>query len=90
MAGTKHLNIYTVYTYYTKMANITLAVPDELKKEMDQFPDMNWSEVARASIRKRVVLLEKFRQFTKDSELTEEDAIRIGRKVNEGLSKRYK
>ena len=36
------------------MPTMTLAVPDELKKKMDNFPEMNWSEVARQSIRQRV------------------------------------
>jgi hypothetical protein len=71
------------------MTNITLAVPDELKKEMEKFPEINWSEIARAAIKKRILLLKQIKEFTKDSELTEEDAIRLGRKVNEGLAKRY-
>jgi len=33
--------------------------------------------------------LEEFRKFAKDSDLTEEDALRLGREVNKGLAKRY-
>ena len=29
------------------MANVTVAVPEELKKKMEHVPDVNWSEVAR-------------------------------------------
>ena len=71
------------------MVSITLAVPEELKKEMDAFPEMNWSAVAREAIKRKIILLKKFREFTKDSELTEEDALLLGEKVNKGLAKRY-
>ena len=33
-----------------KMANITLSIPQELKEEMEKFPEINWSEVARLDI----------------------------------------
>jgi len=66
------------------MVNITLSVPEDMKQEMDQFEEMNWSAVARASFKKRLILLKKFREFTKDSELTEEDAQYIGEAIKNG------
>lgn len=71
------------------MVSLTLSVPEDMKHEMDQFPEMNWSEIARAAIKKRLLLMRRIREFSKESELTEEDAVRIGRKVNEGLMKRH-
>lgn len=71
------------------MPTMTLAVPDELKKKMEKFPEMNWSEVARQAIRQRVEMLETLKEFTKDSTMTEEDALELGRKVNKALAKRY-
>ena len=71
------------------MVSITLSVPEELKKEMDKFQDINWSAVAREAIKNKVVLLKKFKEFTKDSILTEKDALELGRKVNKSLSKQY-
>ena len=72
------------------MVSITLSVPEDLKAQMDTFPEMNWSAVARKAIQNKVSLLEKFKEFTKDSEITEEDALELGRKVNKGLAKKYK
>ena len=72
------------------MVSITLAVPEELKKEMDKFQEMNWSAVAREAIKDRIILLNKFKEFTKESTITDEDAIRLGRKINKSLTKRYK
>jgi hypothetical protein len=69
---------------------MTLAVPKELKNQMDQFPEINWSEVARKAFREKVEDLKFLKEFTSKSELTEEDALELGRKVNKALSKRYK
>ena len=72
------------------MPNLTLSVPEELKRKMEQFKIMNWSEVAREAFVQKIADLEFLREFTSKSELTKEDALRLGRKVNESLAKRYK
>ncbi len=72
------------------MVSITLSVPVELKEEMDGFPEMNWSAIAREAIRKKITMLEKFKEFTKDSEFTEEDALELGRKVSINAMKRHR
>ena len=54
------------------MVSITLSVPEDLKQEMDTFQEINWSAVARSAIKKKIVMLEKFKEFTKDSEFTKE------------------
>lgn len=71
------------------MVSITLSVPQELKKKMEDFQEINWSAVAREAIQKKVFLLEKFQAFTKDSKLTEEDALELGKKVNAAVKKRH-
>ncbi len=71
------------------MVTITLAVPEELKKRMDTFPEMNWSEVAREAFRQRIADLEFLRKFKSKSTLTEEDALRLGAEVSRRLTKRY-
>jgi hypothetical protein len=72
------------------MVSITLSVPKEMKNEMDSFQEINWSAVARQAIKKKLSLLEKFREFTKDSELTEEDALRLGAEVSRKALQRHK
>ncbi|MBI2040518.1 MAG: hypothetical protein HYT16_00265 [DPANN group archaeon] len=71
------------------MVSITLAVPEKLKREMEKFPEMNWSAIAREAIKHRLEMLRKFRAFARESAFTEEDAILLGRKVNKALAKRY-
>ena len=72
------------------MVSITLSVPEELKRKMNAFQDINWSAVAREAIRKKISLLEQFREFTKESTLTAEEARDLGRKVNQSLRKKHK
>ena len=71
------------------MVNMTLAVPKELKQEMDDFPEINWSEVARIAFKRKIQALKVLKDFSSDSEMTEQDAIELGRKVNKALRKRY-
>ena len=54
------------------MVSITLSVPAELKDEMEEFPDINWSAVARQAIKKKVLMLHKFKEF--DIDLTSAEA----------------
>lgn len=72
------------------MVNITLSVPDDLKSEMEKFPEMNWSVITRAAIKRRILLLQQINEFTKDSEFAEEDALKLGKKVNKALTKKFK
>ena len=72
------------------MVSITLSVPTDLKREMDKFDDINWSAVARKAIKKRIEMMKKFKEFITDSSMTEEDALVLGRKVSEAVSKKYR
>ena len=72
------------------MTNITLSIPLELKAEMEKFPEINWSEVARNSIKQKIVELSFLKGLTMDSEITPEDAVKMGQEVNLLLAKRYK
>lgn len=71
------------------MVSMTLSIPEELKQDMDLFQDMNWSAVARTAIQQKIVYLKKFKEFTKNSTLTEDDALRMGKELNKSLTKRY-
>jgi hypothetical protein len=72
------------------MVSITLSVPLDLKRDMDNFSDINWSAVAREAIRKKILMLEKFKDFTKNSEFNEEDALNFGRKVSFKVANKHK
>jgi len=76
--------------YTIIMANLTLSIPNELKKMMENFPEINWSEVARDSIKKKIVQLNFIKTLRIDSEISPEEAINLGREVSELLIKHYK
>ena len=72
------------------MANITLSIPEELKNKMDFLPEINWSEVTREMLSekvKRLSLLKKLDKMLENSELTEEDCLRLGRMAKKSMHK---
>ena len=72
------------------MVNVTLSIPEDLKKTMDKHPEMNWSEVARQAFKERLSQLELLDALASKSKLTEKDALELGRKIKKSLWKRYK
>lgn len=72
------------------MPTLTLAIPEELKKEMDSMPEINWSEVARRAISEQATEFALFKSIVSKSKLKEKDALELGRKVNEALYRKYK
>lgn len=71
------------------VVSITLSVTQDLKKEMDAHPELNWSEVARQAIKNKLELLKRLDVLLAESKLTEQDALELGSKVNKALSKKY-
>ena len=75
------------------MVSITLSMPEDVKKKMDEFAWLNWSALAREAFLKRIRQLEILEKFEKDfekSKLTDKDCIRLGRKLKEDMLKKYK
>lgn len=77
----------------SKMAHLTISIPEELKKKMDLLRVINWSEVAREAFAKRVELTEgyeRFQELVSKSKLTEKGAEELARKVNKSIHERLK
>jgi len=72
------------------MVSITLAIPKDMKKEMELYQEINWSAVAREAIRRKLLILHKMDELLKNSELTEKDAIILGRKITKKAAKRFR
>lgn len=77
------------------MVSITISVPEETRKLMKRFPEINWSGFVRASIETRAKqlawkheMLEKLRQ--EDESGFKDWCIELGQKVNEGVAKELK
>jgi predicted translin family RNA/ssDNA-binding protein len=72
------------------LANVTLAVPEELRRKMRNHPEIKWSEVARKAMWEYANKLDMMDELTKKSRLTENDALKIGREINAGIGARYR
>jgi Arc/MetJ-type ribon-helix-helix transcriptional regulator len=70
------------------VVNMTLAIPSELKKEMDELRFVNWSEVARDAFKAKISEWQLFQSILKKSKLTQKDADEISRKINKAASER--
>ena len=72
------------------MPTITLSVPEDIKKDMEESREINWSEVARTAIKTKVAQLKILKAITSKSKLSEKDAIELGRKINASLHEKHK
>ncbi len=71
------------------MASMTLAIPADLRAKMKQFPEINWSEVARQAILQKTQQLGQLNRLLSRSTLTEQDTIDIGRQIKRRVWKRH-
>ena len=44
-----------------RMKRTTFSIPDEQKKKLDAFPEINWPKVIESAIRQRLTELESFK-----------------------------
>lgn len=61
---------------------------------MEEFREMNWSEVARAAIKEKIAQLRFLESIAAKSKLSEEEAIKLsvelGRKLKKSMHERFK
>ncbi|MBC7129157.1 MAG: hypothetical protein H5T45_05450 [Thermoplasmatales archaeon] len=70
------------------MTNITLSIPDELKKKMEKYSEIKWSQIARKAIEEKIRELELLDKLTKDSKLTEKDVEEIDRFIKGEIARK--
>jgi len=71
------------------MANITLSIPNEIHKQMKQFSEVKWSEIARKAIIEKLELLQLAEKLASKSKLTEEDVAAFNKKIKASATKRF-
>lgn len=71
------------------MGNMTLSVPEELHNRMRERTELKWSDIARQAFEKKLREIELADKLLSKSELTEEDAERIGHKIKSKIGKRF-
>ena len=84
--------ILTYYTYIAgalEMVNVTVSVPDNLKRSLDQRAEINWSEVARQAWREKLSKLELLDRITAGSKATEKDVEELSKLIKKGVAERH-
>ncbi len=71
------------------MGNITLSIPENVHKEMRQFSEVKWSEVARKAIISKIDTLKLAEKLAKKSKLTQKDVLAFDQKVKSAAAKRF-
>ena len=72
------------------MPNMTLAIPIELKEKMEQFKEINWSEVARRAIWEKTKILEHMNKLLSKSRLTEVDIERHADVIKRNVLRKHR
>jgi hypothetical protein len=63
------------------MPNMTFSLPDELHREIRRHKDIRWAEIARRALAREVNRLHIYDRLLAKSQLTEEDAVELGRSI---------
>ncbi len=71
------------------MANLILTVPEDLKKIIEKYKDINWDEIARKALWEHAQKVELMEKIVVNSQLTDEDTLEIGRKIKQEVAKRH-
>lgn len=77
------------------MVSVTLSVPEEIRKKMKQFPEINWSAFIRKCIEEKAkklavkeALLDRFREEKESGFIGW--TVELGKKVKEGSAARLR
>ena len=72
------------------MAELKISLPEELKQEMEEFPDIEWQLVIRRLLKQELDRLLELKRIVSKSKLTEEDVSELAEKVDKSLSQRFR
>ncbi len=80
----------TISMVVVGLPNITLSLPVEVHKLMQEYPEIRWSEVARRAIVEKLEALHRLDELTKDSKLTQKDVDELDHIIKKSLAARYR
>ena len=64
------------------MVDLSISIPSKLKKMMERFPEINWSEVLKEAIKEKIMQFNIQKSFQVDSERTPEEALKLGKEIS--------
>lgn len=71
------------------MTNMTLSMPEDISREMKQFSEVRWSEVARKAIIEKLETLKLAEKLANKSKLTEKDVEEFSKTIKSSAAKRF-
>jgi hypothetical protein len=80
-----HINLFGGFF----LANLTLAIPDSLKKKMDKHSEIRWSNLARTAFEEKLKELDWIDSVLKNSSFSDADAEEIGHKIKAEIRLRF-
>ena len=76
--------------YFMKEVTLRVRVPEDLVKEFERISKEDISLVLNRLLKEKILKLTELERIVSKSELSEEKALKLAEKVNEGLYKKYK
>ena len=71
------------------MTELKISIPEEIKRKMEKI-DLDWPNLINEFIIKKIDQINEIEAIISRSELTEEDALELGNKVNQAIFNRFK
>ena len=71
------------------MAEIKVEVPEDLKREVEQVSEIDWSLAVSRLIKEKFERLARLKRIVSKSEVSEEKAVELSGKISESLARRY-
>ena len=73
-----------------EMTEVVVKIPEELREEMEEFPEIEWQVVVRKLLKAQLERMLELKAIVAKSELTEKDVGELSVKVDESLARRFK
>ena len=69
------------------MASVSVSVPDDMKKRLEEFDTVNWSAVARKAFSQELSKIELMDKLTAKSKASDKDIAELSKKIKSSMAK---
>ena len=73
-----------------EMGELRVEIPEELREEMKELPNVNWQLVVRRTLKRELEEILELKRIISKSKLTKEDVEELSDEINESLAKRFR
>ena len=72
------------------MPELKISLPEELKQEMEEFPNIEWQAVVRRLLKQELDRLLELKSIVSKSKLTERDIAELSNEVDKSYAQRFR